>query len=98
MAPTAFAESQLKDDFQPTVNTVIEPFDAAPAPSEQIPPSKPIAPRPYQPTKTLPPPCKACPSTIDPAELAGMSFALGALAGVALMFAFSKAPAVSTDA
>jgi hypothetical protein len=76
----------------------------APAPTEQLPPAPPVpkagAARPYYTAKTEPPPtpCKACPSTMDPAELAGMSFALGALAGVALVFAFSKAPAVSTDA
>jgi hypothetical protein len=105
MAPPAFAESQLKDEFTPTVNTVIEPYELASAPAEQPPPaplapSKAGAPRPYHTTKAEPPPtpCKACPSTMDPAELAGMSFALGAIAGAALVFAFSKAPAVSTDA
>jgi hypothetical protein len=103
MAPPAVAESQLRDEFTPTVNTVIEPFDLAPAPTEQLPPASPApskagAPRPYYKVESPPTPCKACPSTMDPAELAGMSFALGALTGVALVFAFSKAPSVSTDA
>ena len=89
-----FNAEQWKDEFVPTVNPVIEPPQNSVI--EPTPPVKAPTPR----TKALPqpPPCAKCPSTMDPAELAGMSFALGALAGVALVLAFSKTPAVQADA
>jgi len=97
MTPPAFDESQLKDDFTPTVNTFIEPHSNT-STAPPVPAPTPVA----KASIYIPPPptptCAACPMQPDFAETTGMAFALGAIVGAVLVLAFSKQSAVASDA
>lgn len=86
--------------MQPTVTTTIEPLE----PTVKIEPTvepKAGAPRAYytiDEAKVTAPACTKCPVGQEEAERIGMAFAVGAIIGVMLVFAFSKQKAVTTDA
>lgn len=111
MAPPAFAESQLKDDFNPTINAFIEPIASAPtdeplelpplpealapAPSKS-PPSKAGAERPYIEALRLPPP--PLPPTCCPTDdIASADVFVAFAAGLAIGLAVAVAFSKATS-
>ena len=97
MAPPAFAEPQLKDDYTPSIHLTI---DAHPDDCDATAPAEPTAGAPrlyYEPPQIK----EDTPGDYDPAkilEAIGYAFGVGALVGGALVFAFSRRPAVIADA
>ncbi len=96
MAPPASDDSRLVShtDYEPTINTFIEPpgdpVAAPPAPSFMSPPPPPptakCCPMPRKaPESPLPPP-----TAIDPVTALGASLGVGIIIGALIVFAFSK--------
>jgi hypothetical protein len=88
MAPPAFAEPQLKDDFNPTINAFIEPIVSAPP-----------QPEPTNPKVPPPSPKPTC-TTNDSASSDALFVALAAgfAIGLAVACAFSKTTSVCNAA